>query len=144
MKIYLDNCTFNRPFDDQSRVRIRIESEAKLYIQEKVKEGKLQLVWSFILDYENQQNPFEERKLAILKWRRLAEIDIEESEELIRKAKELRSRGLREKDALHVASAIKTGAKYFITTDDSIIKKLITNEEIRVMNPVDFILEMEE
>ena len=60
MKIYLDNCTFNRPFDDQSRVRIRIESEAKLYIQEKVKEGKLQLVWSFILDYENQQNPFEE------------------------------------------------------------------------------------
>ena len=43
-----------------------------------------------------------------------------------------------------MASAIKTGAKYFITTDNLIIKKLITNEEIRVMNPVDFILEMEE
>ena len=144
MKIYLDNCTFNRPFDDQSRVRIRIESEAKLYIQEKIKEGKYKLVWSYILDYENQQNPFVERKRAILKWKRLAEIDIEESEELIRKAKELKSRGVKEKDALHVASAIKTGAKYFITTDDLIIKKLVTNEEIRVMNPMDFIREMEE
>ena len=144
MKIYLDNCTFNRPFDDQSRVRIRIESEAKLYIQEKIKEGKYKLVWSYILDYENQQNPFVERRRVILKWKRLAEIDIEESEELIRKAKELKSIGIKEKDALHVASAIQTGAKYFITTDDLIIKKLVTNEEIRVMNPMDFIREMEE
>ena len=37
MRIYLDNCTFNRPFDDQGQIRIRLESEAKLYIQEKIK-----------------------------------------------------------------------------------------------------------
>jgi hypothetical protein len=30
MKIYLDNCCFNRPFDDQSHLRIRLEAEAKL------------------------------------------------------------------------------------------------------------------
>ncbi len=48
MKIYLDNCTFNRPFDDQSYIRIRIESEAKLYVQEKIKDGELELVWSYI------------------------------------------------------------------------------------------------
>ena len=29
MKLYLDNCCFNRPFDDQSQLRIRLETEAK-------------------------------------------------------------------------------------------------------------------
>ena len=38
MKVYLDNCCFNRPFDDQSAVRIRIESEAKLHVQQKIRE----------------------------------------------------------------------------------------------------------
>jgi len=31
MKIYLDNCSYNRPFDDQSQMKIRLETEAKLY-----------------------------------------------------------------------------------------------------------------
>jgi len=33
LKVYLDNCCFNRPFDNQNQVRIRIETEAKLFIQ---------------------------------------------------------------------------------------------------------------
>ena len=53
MRIYLDNCCFNRPFDDQSQIRIRLESEAKLKIQEEIRSGKIQLIWSYILDYEN-------------------------------------------------------------------------------------------
>ncbi len=32
LKIYLDNCVFNRPFDDQSQIKIKLETEAKLYI----------------------------------------------------------------------------------------------------------------
>ncbi len=28
MDIYLDNCCFNRPFDDQTSLRIHLESEA--------------------------------------------------------------------------------------------------------------------
>ena len=50
MRIYLDNCCFNRPFDDQKQLRIRIEAEAKLNIQENIRAGKLELVWSYILD----------------------------------------------------------------------------------------------
>jgi len=33
MRIYLDNCSFNRPFDDQTQLRIRLETEAKQLIQ---------------------------------------------------------------------------------------------------------------
>lgn len=53
MKIYLDNCCYNRPFDDQSQIRIHLETQAKLYIQSKIREGTYDLVWSYILDYEN-------------------------------------------------------------------------------------------
>ena len=72
MKIYLDNCCFNRPFDDQSSMRVKLEAEAKLFIQEKIITGKLQLVWSHILEYENRQNPFVERRNAIIEWKQIA------------------------------------------------------------------------
>jgi len=42
MKIYLDNCTFNRAFDDQSSMRVKLETEAKLFIQERIMLGKFQ------------------------------------------------------------------------------------------------------
>ena len=33
MRVYLDNCCYNRPFGDQGQVRIRLETEAKLRVQ---------------------------------------------------------------------------------------------------------------
>ncbi|GHV36178.1 hypothetical protein FACS1894187_10330 [Synergistales bacterium] len=46
MKIYLDNCCYNRPFDDQSQILTQLETQAKLCIQRLVAEGYLDLVWS--------------------------------------------------------------------------------------------------
>jgi hypothetical protein len=62
MLLYLDNCCFNRPFDNQKQIRIRIETEAKLYIQENIVLGQFKLAWSYMLDYENNANPYSERK----------------------------------------------------------------------------------
>ena len=33
MRVYVDNCCYNRPFDDQSQSKVLIETEAKLLIQ---------------------------------------------------------------------------------------------------------------
>ncbi len=44
MRIYLDNCCFNRPFDDQSQVRVLLETEAKLVVQDRIRSGYIQLV----------------------------------------------------------------------------------------------------
>lgn len=65
MKIYLDNSCFNRPFDDQKQIRIKLETEAKLNIQERIIQKEIELTWSYILDFENEANPFEQRKPAI-------------------------------------------------------------------------------
>jgi hypothetical protein len=83
-RIYLDNCCFNRPFDDQSQIRIRIETEAKLFLQQEVLEKRLELAWSYILDFENAFNPFPERKAVIARWRHYAIVRVIESSALLR------------------------------------------------------------
>ena len=33
MRIYLDNCCYNRPFDEQTQLRVRLETITKLAVQ---------------------------------------------------------------------------------------------------------------
>ena len=47
MRIYLDNCCYNRPYDDQSQIRISLEAQAKIYIQTMIEAGKFELVSSY-------------------------------------------------------------------------------------------------
>ena len=142
MKIYLDNCCFNRPFDDQSKIRIRLESEAKLKIQEEIQTGEFNLVWSYILDYENNRNPFQERKDRINGWKKYAILDIQESQELIEMASSLNKKGFPKIDSLHIACAIISKCEYFLTTDDKILKLSSVVNEINVNDPIGFIKEV--
>jgi predicted nucleic acid-binding protein len=137
--IYLDNCCFNRPFDDQRHLRIRLEAEAKLRIQEVIREGGLQLAWSYVLDYENAGNPFVERRESIRAWRNHATTDCVESSAVKSTADSLARVGLRNIDALHVACAVHVGCAYFITTDDQILGKAEAIKEIRITDPIGFI-----
>jgi predicted nucleic acid-binding protein len=139
MRIYLDNCCFNRPFDNQSQIRIYIESQAKLFVQEKIRINEIELVWSYILDYENNFNPFEERRTVIKHWKNKSIIDISESQEILQNAEYLTKKGIKSKDALHIACAIEGKCDYFLTTDDDILSKLKTFEKIIVINPVNFL-----
>ena len=137
MKIYMDNCCFNRPFDDQSSLVVQLETEAKLDIQERVKQNELSLCWSFVLDYENRANPFKEVRNRINEWKKLATADCDLNDEITSKASELMKLGLKQMDASHVACAIYLKADYFLTTDKKIINKTIS--EVTVINPIDFI-----
>ena len=62
MRIYLDMCCYNRPYDDQSQLKVALEAQSKLHIQNLIKEGKLDLIGSYTLDYENSRNPYEMRR----------------------------------------------------------------------------------
>lgn len=142
MRVYLDNCCFNRPFDDQRQTRIRLEAEAKICIQENIRGGKLELSWSYMLDSENEVNPFEERRTTIREWRSYASVDLEETPAIIQKANSLVAVGLRAKDALHISCAIAGGCEYFVTTDDEILKRGKGIQEITIWDPTAFIREM--
>jgi predicted nucleic acid-binding protein len=139
MRVYLDNCCFNRPFDNQNQIRIYLESQAKLFIQEKINSKGIELVWSYILDYENSFNPFKERQSIISNWRSKAIFDLNENLNILNQAKLLKNQGINNKDALHIACAIEGKCDYFLTTDDNIIKKLKDFDKIIVINPVNFV-----
>lgn len=142
MRIYLDNCCFNRPFDDQSQLRVRLETEAKLRIQEGLLEGTWQLVWSYVLDYENSHNPFPEPREQISAWKGHAVADPGEETAIVEFAREITRRGVKDTDALHIACAVHAGAAHFLTTDDIILKNSSRFQEINVVDPIEFIREM--
>jgi hypothetical protein len=144
MRIYLDNCCFNRPYDDQTQIRIRIESEAKLFIQAKILAGEIELAWSYVLDFENKANPFPERRWSIAQWKAMAIVDVIESSSILEHAEQFESQGLRGKDALHVACAIETGCECFLTTDDHVIRLMGSFELLLVMNPTTFVTTQEQ
>ena len=139
MRVYLDNCMFNRPFDDQVQIRIRLESEAKLYVQDKIKSKGIELIWSYILEIENSHNPHDERRVAIQKWKNLSTIKIVKNSKILANANQLLEFGIKPKDALHVASAVEGKADYFLTTDDKLLSGINRSNIIKVLNPVDYI-----
>jgi predicted nucleic acid-binding protein len=136
-RIYLDNCCFNRPYDDQAYLTIKLESEAKLFVQKEILLGTFELVWSYMMDFENSANPYDERRKTIGKWRAVAKADIEFSEEINETGRQLMKIGLKNKDALHIACALKGNCDYFLTTDKGVLNKQI--DGISVINPLDFV-----
>ncbi len=142
MKIYLDLCCFNRPFDDQSQLLVRLQTGAKLAIQEAIRSGSHSLVWSAILDLENFDNPDQSRKSSIEQWKPLSEIDVAASVSVENIATELESQGLKAMDALHLASVMEGGCEYFLT-DKHILRKMKNDHRIKVLDPVEFIREIE-
>jgi predicted nucleic acid-binding protein len=142
LRLYLDNCTFNRPFDDQNQLKIKLETEAKLFIQQGILNNNYELVWSYILEYENNQNRFDDRRNAIYDWKSIAKIHCTENAEIIEYAESLKSINIRTKDALHIACSVYTNSDYFITTDKQLFNLRLS--DIKIINPLNFINELEE
>ena len=143
MKIYLDMCCFNRPYDDQTQSRIRIETEAKIVIQQKIKDSEHELLWSSILDFECSKNPFQEHRIAILNWRTIASTMIMIDDSIIARATNLMSLGIGKYDALHVACSIAGGAELFVTTDDRLLKYLRVLDDTLALLPQNALAYME-
>ena len=144
MRIYLDNCSYNRPYDNQLQMLIYLETQAKLYIQELIKQKKLKLVTSYVLDYENSRNRSSQKRMAIEKFMEdYATFYVSNRNE--NRIKEyvttIMETGVKEKDAYHVACAILAECEYFITTDDRLLK--YQSENIKLVTPGEFIREVE-
>ena len=142
MRLYLDSCTFNRPFDDQNQLKIKLETEAKLFIQQGILENKYELVWSYILEYENNKNKFDDRRNAIYDWKKIAKIYCTENDKIIEYAENLKVKNIRTKDTLHIACSVYTNSDYLITTDKQLFNLRLN--DIKIINPLTFINELEE
>lgn len=101
-------------------------------------------MWSFINESENHENPSEENKWAIIKWKDVSEIEIIESPKILTHANKLMKLGLRVGDALHLASAVEGKADFFLTTDDKILRKVTDFEGVIVLDPIRMVGKIDE
>jgi len=145
MRVYLDVCCLNRPFDDQSQERIRLESDAIESIFRLIQKGKCLWIVSDSVLREINANPDEESRnkvRALLRW---ADESIALSEATSRRAGDLIALGFGAMDALHVAFSESSGCIACLTTDDGLLKlgkRWIHELAVRVENPVTWLAEV--
>jgi hypothetical protein len=94
-----------------------------------------------LLDYENEKNPYPERKNRITGWRAYAGLVVVETADLLANAHRLHNEGIPKIDSLHIACAIAGGCEYFITTDYRILKYKSRVTAISIADPILFIEE---
>ncbi len=142
MIVYLDTNIYCRPLDDRSQPRINLEAEACLSILKTIEAGKIKSATSDILKFEiYHADPV--KQLYTTPFLSFASKHIEENEELKNTAQTLqRKYRLKSRDALHLASAIKVKAEFFITCDDELIKKTKMIKEIKILSPIEYSKEL--
>jgi hypothetical protein len=120
--IYLDSCALNRPFDDQTVARNRVEAQAVVVLLEAVAAGRVNLISSQVLDYENARNPFPNRREEVAAILATARMAVGIDARLAARARAIEAQGISGLDALHIAAAERAGARWFVTCDDGIIR----------------------
>jgi hypothetical protein len=122
MRLYLDLCVYNRPFDYQGRERVALETSAFIYVLEMIEKGAHTLIGSEALWYENERNPDEERKDRIRSYLALVKDFVTFDDADIPRVQALKKLGFADIDALHIMLAEKGHADYFVTCDYDIIR----------------------
>ena len=140
LRVYLDNCCYNRPYDDQTQQRIWDEAQAKILIQTKIKNNELELVSSFVLEYECSRSRYEVQKSYIqsfLEDNTSIYIGSSYEADVRMVAQEIMRTGVKRLDAYHTACAIIANSDYLLTTDDRLLK--YKDDRIVIVTPDEFI-----
>lgn len=143
LRIYMDACCLNRPFDDLSQDRVYLEAEAALSIISHCEQGEWTLLASGVIDYELSKITDADRYENVQVLYLAANERVSLTEQAEQRAAYFLSHGLKPFDSLHLALAESYGVDVFLTTDDRLLraaKKL--NIEIEVANPVSWLMEV--
>lgn len=144
-KIYFDTCCLNRPFDDQTQERIRLESEAVLAVLSRIEKGEWAWVGSEVLMDEIEQTPDTQKLSRAKLLTGFIQENIEIDDHQVRRAMELQKAGFQLFDALHIACAESAKVDIFLSTDDRLLKlaqRFSKRLHIRVANPLVWAEEM--
>ncbi len=109
-----------------------------------VDEGRLEWVSSDIVVFEVTKTPDEARRGILLTVLSRAGVRVPLSGDTGRRARELREQGLRDLDALHLASAEAAEVGVLTTTDEQFLRssaRLRPPSTVQVKNPVVYVME---
>jgi hypothetical protein len=122
LRIYLDCCALQRPFDDQRQPRVKVEAEAVLALLAMVEAGEIILLGSDVLEYEIRRISDLSRLQEVLSLFGLARERVQQNPSITNLARSLVTLGIQPLDALHLASTEVGGVDFFATTDDKLLK----------------------
>ncbi len=133
----------NRPFDDQSNFRVRLESEAIKVILFLCEQKEWLLMSSKVVEFEIANTPDKGRRKELEAINELASSFIEINETIILRAKKFEKLGVQSFDAMHLACS-ENGADVLLTTDDKFLKRALEIEDlkIRVSSPLRWLEEV--
>lgn len=137
--IYLDVCCLNRPFDDWSYERNRLEGEAIINILKQVKSGSSKLISSEAIEAELMRMTNLDKLKEIRQLLTLADYQIILNEAINQRSQELEKLGFDLYDSFHVACAESAKIDVLLTTDDRLLKKAIKYNnllQVSLENPV--------
>ena len=145
MKLYLDNCCYNRPYDDQTQARIHMESEAVLAIINKCKQNNDEIIGSPVLDFEIEQIVNIEKCNNVKNfYDQTINRRFEYNVDILKRVKELfKKTTIRTLDRFHLAFAENADVYVLLTTDDKFEKACSKIRlKLQVKNPLVFLLEV--
>ena len=137
----LDVCCLNRPFDDQTQDRIRLESEAVRLILARIKLGEFSWVVSEVMEEEIERtvDPVRRGRVRLMLDYATKKVVLGDAE--LARGEALEGLGFPAYDALHLACAESASADVFLTTDDRLLRtarRAAGELLVRVANPLDF------
>lgn len=145
MRVYLDNCAINRPFDDLHQERIYLESEAIMLILARIQRSAWVWIGSEALDIEISLTPDQSRRWRLQQIVQGVTISIKLGQAELQRSQELNALGFSSFDAAHLACAEAGQADIFLTTDDRLLKiakRARHHLSVKVANPLDWVKEL--
>ncbi len=155
MLIYCDTNVFSRPFDDQSRPSIQQEANAFLEIIAQVRAGTFRLLSSDILEFEIANILKVDKRSKVRSYLDLCSEHVASTDDVLALGTRINNIcHVRPRDALHVASAIIGGARFFLSCDGKVTQmkqarcyrktgRGFRAEYFSAMNPIRFAKKME-
>ena len=144
MRIYLDNCCYNRILDDRSNSKIYYERNSIMIILELAEKSAIKIIGSEMLikEIDDTKDVYKKSVLEMLYSLCSEEIIVDKT--ILNRAEIIRhSSNIKYKDSIHLACAEAANADVLLTTD---IKFMNNSNRIKtytkVMNPNQYLLEV--
>ena len=144
MRIYLDNCCYNRILDDRSNSKIYYERNSIMIILELAEKSAIKIIGSEMLikEIDDTKDAYKKSILEMLYSLCSEEIIVDKT--ILNRAETIRhSSNIKYKDSIHLACAEAANADVLLTTD---IKFMNNSNRIKtytkVMNPNQYLLEV--
>ena len=145
MRLYFDTCCYSRFYDDQSQVKIYMESEAILNIINIARKNNDEIFGSPALDLEiDQINNFEKREKIKYIYNQTITSKMDYNENVLNRVNDLSEKTkIRTFDSFHLSFAENFGVDILFTTDTRFEKACSKiNLKIKVINPIKYLMEV--